>query len=134
MKAVVVKEVGVVEVKDIDEPEPEPDEIKVKIAYAGICGSDTERIDGSKDKPEHPKGAIGWPQKPTRMRNGLKKMGHEGSGTVVKIGKEVKGDFRVGQHVAMNFISTCGACYHCANGMPHFCDRPDIFDGLMGDR
>jgi len=32
MKAVVVKEVGMLEVQDVPEPEPNPDEIKVKIA------------------------------------------------------------------------------------------------------
>ena len=133
MKAVLVKEVGVVEVQDIPEPEPEPDQIKVKIAYAGICGSDSERIVGSKDVQERPMGTIGWPQKNSPMFEGIKKMGHEGSGTIVKIGKEVRGNFKVGQHVAMNFISTCGTCYHCVNGMVHFCERPIIFDGLMAE-
>ena len=32
MKAVVLKEIGVIEVQDVPEPEPEPDQIKVKIA------------------------------------------------------------------------------------------------------
>ena len=40
MKAVIFKELGVIEVQDVPEPEPAPDQIKVKIAYAGICGSD----------------------------------------------------------------------------------------------
>ena len=133
MKAVVVRDTGIVEIKDIIEPEPAYDEIKVKIAYAGICGSDSERIAGVKDKPERPKGAIGWFKEPIRMSNGIKKMGHEGSGTIVKIGKDVRGNFQIGQNVAMNFIGTCGACYHCANGMPHFCERPSIFDGLMAE-
>ena len=35
MKAVVLKEIGVIEVQDVPEPEPEEDQIKVKIAYAG---------------------------------------------------------------------------------------------------
>ena len=122
MKAVVVKEVGVLEVQDVPEPEPEPDQIKVKIAYAGICGSDPKIVD-RKGARGHPEGAIGWPQKTTPMSEGIKIMGHEASGTIVKIGKDIKGDFKVGQRVAMNFRSTCGACYYCLNGMEHFCER-----------
>ena len=133
MKAVVVKEVGVLAIKDVPEPEPEPDQIKVKIAYAGICGSDSERITRSKDQPGRPEGAIGWPQKITPMPKSIKRMGHEASGTIVKIGKDVQGNFNVGQHVAMNFINTCGGCYSCTNGRVHFCERPIIFDGLMAE-
>ena len=62
MKAVVVKEVGVLEVQDVPEPEPEPDEIKVKIAYAGICGTDPKIVEGTVGAA-HPEGAIGRPQK-----------------------------------------------------------------------
>ena len=39
MKAVVVKQAGVLEVQDVPEPEPAPDEIKVKIAYAGYAAA-----------------------------------------------------------------------------------------------
>ena len=56
MKAVVLKEVGVLEVQDV--PEPTPDQIKVKIAYAGICGSDPKAVD-RKEARGHLNGAIG---------------------------------------------------------------------------
>jgi len=62
MKAVVLKEIGVIEVQDVPEPEPEPDQIKVKIAYAGICGSDPKIIAGL-NKPAYREGAIGGPLK-----------------------------------------------------------------------
>src|SRR5208283_3163906 len=94
---------------------------------------DPERITRSIDIRRRPEGGIGWPQKTAPMQNGIRRLGHEGSGTIVKIGKDVKGNFKVGQWVAMNFINTCGACYHCANGMVHFCERPIIFDGLMAE-
>jgi len=52
MKAVIFKELGVIEVQDVPEPEPTNDQIKVKIAYAGICGSDPIIvIGGSKNFP-----------------------------------------------------------------------------------
>ena len=71
MKAVVVKEVGVLEVQDVLEPEPEPDQIKVKIAYAGICGSDPKIVDGT-SMPKPQVGAIGWPEKTDLMPKGVR--------------------------------------------------------------
>lgn len=132
MKAAVVKEVGVLEVQDVPEPEPEPDQIKVKVAYAGICGSDPKVID-RKGTRGHLKGSIGWPQKTTPVSEGTKILGHEASGTIVKIGKKVKGNFKVGQRVALNFRNACGACYYCVNGMEHFCERVTMFRGLMAE-
>ena len=132
MKAVVIKSVGVLEVQDVPEPECGPDEIKVKIAYAGICGTDPKIVDGTVGAA-FPEGAIGGPLKTTPMREGVKILGHEASGTIVKIGKDIKGDFKVGQHVAMNFRNTCGACYYCDNEMEHFCERVTPFTGVMAE-
>ena len=132
MKAVVIKDVGIVGVQDVPEPEPGPDEIKVKIAYAGICGSDPKIIESTGVHASQ-EGAIGWPQKPFPRPEGIRFIGHEASGTIVKIGKDVKGDFKVGQHVAMNFRVSCGACYYCTNGMEHFCARLTMFMGLMAE-
>ena len=142
MKAVVVKEVGMLEVQDVPEPEPNPDEIKVKIAYAGICGTDPLILDGEIAKSSRQDGAIGRPKtgNPKRdnimgreMRNGVRILGHEASGTIVKIGSEIRGDFKVGQHVAMNYKSTCGSCYYCTNGMAHFCERLGPLSGVMAE-
>ena len=120
MKAIVLKGKGVIEYQDVPEPECAPDEIKVKIAYAGICGSDPKIIEGA--APVIPDGAIGRNQKFTGMLSDkLPVLGHEASGTIVQIGKNIKGDFKVGQHVAMNFRRACGGCYYCSNGMEHFC-------------
>jgi (R,R)-butanediol dehydrogenase/meso-butanediol dehydrogenase/diacetyl reductase/L-iditol 2-dehydrogenase len=132
MKAAVVQKPGVLEVQDVPEPEPGPDEIKVKIAYAGICGSDHKILEGSLGSA-HPEGAIGGPLKVLPMRDGAKILGHEASGTIVKIGKDIKGDFKVGQHVAMNFRSACGACYYCTNGMENYCERVKSFTGDMAE-
>jgi (R,R)-butanediol dehydrogenase/meso-butanediol dehydrogenase/diacetyl reductase/L-iditol 2-dehydrogenase len=67
------------------------------------------------------------------MRPGVKILGHEASGTVVEIGKDVKGDFKIGQKVAMNFRKTCGGCYYCQNKMEHFCERVTPFVGVMAE-
>ena len=132
MKAVVVQKPGMLEVQDVPEPEPSSEEIKVKIAYAGICGSDHKILEGSLGSA-HPEGAIGDLLKVLPMRDGPKILGHEASGTIVKIGKDIKGDFKVGQHVAMNFRSACGECYYCTNGMENYCERVKSFTGDMAE-
>jgi 2-desacetyl-2-hydroxyethyl bacteriochlorophyllide A dehydrogenase len=132
MKAVVLKEVGIIEVQDVPEPEPAPDQSKVKIAYAGICGSDPKIIAGL-NRPVNREGAIGGPLKTTPPRPGVRIMGHEASGTILKLGKDVRGNFHIGQKVAMDFRSTCGSCYYCANKMAHFCERVVNFSGVMAE-
>ena len=132
MRAAVIKAPGVLEVQNIPEPVCEPDEIKVKIAYAGICGSDPKILEGTVGAA-FPAGAIGGPLAVTPMRPGVKILGHEASGTIVEIGKDVKGDFKIGQKVAMNFRKTCGGCYYCQNKMEHFCERVTPFDGVMAE-
>ncbi len=143
MKAVVVKEVGVLEIQDVPEPDCKPDEIKVKIAYAGICGTDSIILKGQIAGPP-PEGVVSRPQKPGivpddvkmmghEMREGLRIIGHEASGTIVQIGKDIKGDFKIGQHVAMNYKSVCGACHYCTDMMANFCERTAPFSGAMAE-
>ena len=132
MKAAVIKGPGVLEVQEIPEPVCEPDEIKVKIAYAGICGSDPKILAGTVGAA-FPAGAVGGPLAVTPRREGVWILGHEASGTIVQIGKDVKGNFKIGQHVAMNFRKTCGGCYYCQNKMEHFCLRVTPFVGVMAE-
>jgi (R,R)-butanediol dehydrogenase/meso-butanediol dehydrogenase/diacetyl reductase/L-iditol 2-dehydrogenase len=67
------------------------------------------------------------------MRNGLRILGHEASGTIVEIGKDIKGNFKIGQPVAMNFRSACGMCYYCTKGMAQFCERRFPISGAMAE-
>ena len=119
MKAAVLKEIGVLEVQDVPEPKTALDQIKVKIAYSGICGTDPEIVEGRFVPPKPPLGP--------------NILGHEASGTIVEIGKDIKGDFKIGQKVAMNFRSSCGACYYCTNKMEHFCERMSPASGAMAE-
>jgi (R,R)-butanediol dehydrogenase/meso-butanediol dehydrogenase/diacetyl reductase/L-iditol 2-dehydrogenase len=119
VKAAVLKEVGVLEVQDVPEPETAPDQIKVKIVYSGICGTDPEIVEGRFVPPKPPLGP--------------NIVGHEASGTIVEIGKDIQGTFKIGQKVAMNFRSSCGACYYCTNKMEHFCERMSPASGAMAE-
>jgi (R,R)-butanediol dehydrogenase/meso-butanediol dehydrogenase/diacetyl reductase/L-iditol 2-dehydrogenase len=67
------------------------------------------------------------------MRDGLKILGHEASGTIVEIGKDIKGNFKIGQPVAMNFRSACGVCYYCTKSMAQFCERRFPISGAMAE-
>jgi 2-desacetyl-2-hydroxyethyl bacteriochlorophyllide A dehydrogenase len=119
MKAAVLEKPGVLKVQDIPEPETAPDQIKVKIAYAGICGTDPEIVEGRFIPP--------------KLAPGPNIVGHEASGTIVEIGKDIRGNFKVGQRVAMNFRSSCGACYYCTNRMEHFCEMVTPNTGAMAE-
>ncbi len=79
MKAAVFKEKGLLVVEDVRDPEPKEDEVLLKVSYCAICGSDLHRYHYGMMSP----GTI---------------MGHEYSGTIVGVGKNVKG-FKVGDRV-----------------------------------
>jgi 2-desacetyl-2-hydroxyethyl bacteriochlorophyllide A dehydrogenase len=118
MKAAIMAEPRVIKVQDVPEPQMDPEDIKVKIAYCGICGSELHMFD-----PAFAAGMGKAQQKPSMPRPGVRIMGHESSGTIVEIGTNCHQGYKVGQKVAMNFRSPCGACYYCRTGKEHFCDH-----------
>ncbi|KAA1248309.1 NAD(P)-dependent alcohol dehydrogenase [Mycobacterium simiae] len=121
ISAAVVPEVGApFTLTEVDLQDPAPDEVLIEIAGAGICHTDI---------------AVQHGQLPFPLPGVL---GHEGSGTVVRLGAGVK-SLAVGDQVALSFNS-CGACPTCATGEPAYCYdflgynfggvRPDGSSGL----
>src|SRR4030042_37965 len=110
MKAAVMRGIGNIAMEEYPDPETGPDQIKVKIAYCGLCGTDPENLEGR------------FGLVPPEAYKQPRVIGHEASGTISEVGKNIKA-YKVGQRVAMNFGSSCGACYHCRNKMEHFCRR-----------
>src|SRR5260370_35547312 len=99
--AAVVREPGAnftLEAVELDEPRP--DEILVRIAAVGICHTDLVARDGVM---------------PLSMPAVL---GHEGAGTVEKVGSAVTKVAR-GDRVAITF--SCGSCDRCRSGDPAYC-------------
>jgi len=94
---------GFIEVKEVAVPEYSSNEVLIKVKAAGICGSD---IHIWHDK------MLYWP--PVIM-------GHEFSGEIVEVGRNVthwkKGD-RV---VAEPHTRACGVCYLCRSGNIQIC-------------
>lgn len=90
----------------MDRPIPEvkePNDAIVRISKTTICGTDLHILKG--DVPTCSPGRI---------------LGHEGTGTVEKIGAGVTA-FRPGDRVLISCISACGRCEYCRRGMYSHC-------------
>lgn len=132
MKAAVLRGINDLAVQEVDEPTIAPDQIKVKIAYCGICGSDVHMVEGKMGFGNRPEWMIG--KAPIGFRMAYPRvMGHEASGTIAEIGKDVKGDFKIGQRVAMDFKAYCGACWYCNNMMQGSCLNRKSTTGSMAE-
>jgi L-iditol 2-dehydrogenase len=82
---------------DIKDSECQDDQVKIKVKYSGICGSDIHTYKGEYNK-NHKVPLI---------------LGHEFSGEVVKIGKDVHG-IRIGEQVTSETtFYICGHCCYC---------------------
>jgi (R,R)-butanediol dehydrogenase/meso-butanediol dehydrogenase/diacetyl reductase len=106
-------------------PAPGPGEVKIKVHQTGICGSDLHEYDA---------GPIFIPTKEAHPLTGRKApliLGHEFSGEIVEIGKEVK-NFKVGDRVAPDAAQHCGQCYMCRVNRYSVCEKL-AFTGLMAD-
>ncbi|HUX04991.1 MAG TPA: NDMA-dependent alcohol dehydrogenase [Acidimicrobiales bacterium] len=117
VKATVVSELhGPWRTELIEIDEPHAGEVKVKMAFAGMCHSD-----------EHLRtGDIAQDPAVLELISGRDTMfpiigGHEGSGVVEAVGEGVT-DVKVGDHVALSFVPSCGKCQFCASGRQYLCD------------
>lgn len=102
MQAIVFPSAEAMEVARVDDPECPPDEVIVQIAQCGICGTDVHIF--------HNEYMSEFPLIP----------GHEFSGKVVEIGRDVT-DVRVGDRVAVDPNLYCGHCDYCRNEQANHC-------------
>ncbi len=102
MKAALLKGPGEVILEEIPVPEISGGEVLVEVKWCGICGSDTASYRN-----------IELIQPGTYL-------GHEFSGFLAKVGKNVKG-WKVGDRVVCNELYECGECYACKHGFPSAC-------------
>ena len=102
MQAVVFPEPESIQVEQVPDPACERDEVIVQVAASGLCGTDLHiyRNEYMSDFPVIP--------------------GHEFSGVVVEVGKEVT-DFRPGDRVTVDPNLYCGHCYFCRNEQANHC-------------
>lgn len=107
-----------IDILQLPVPEINDDEVLVKVEQTGICGTDVHEYKGD------PFGYI-----PIEL-------GHEGTGTIVKLGKNVTKDFygkplKVGDKIVTG-LKPCGSCNTCKYDPEHIhlCPSGEIF-GLM---
>lgn len=95
--------------------DPAPDEVVLEVAGVGLCHTDLAVQHGHLPFPLP--GVVG----------------HEGSGTVVAVGSDVR-KVGVADRVAVTFNS-CGTCTQCANGKSSYCVEfmPRNFSGARPD-
>src|ERR1700722_2016017 len=93
----------------------EPTDAVVKILKTTICGTDLHIMKG--DLPEVADGRI---------------IGHEGVGIVEEVGNSVS-NFKVGDHVIISCVTSCGKCENCKKGMYSHCADGGWILGYMID-
>ena len=91
--------------KNLPKPMINPNQILIKVGVCGICGSDINMYEMDID------GYIGFS---SQCRFPII-IGHEFSGEVVKIGKNIE-RFKIGDLVTAETIRWCGTCDNCRKG------------------
>ena len=89
-------------VQELDLAPPGPNEVLVRLRATGVCHSDFNAIDGTAE---------------TRCPAVL---GHEGAGVVEAVGPATT-RVAVGDHVALSWAPSCGACAECLRDLPQLC-------------
>lgn len=110
MKAAVIVEPGLIQILDVEKPIPGSKEVLAKVKYCGICGTDIAILTGEISFVKN--GLIKYPVR----------IGHEWSGIVVEIGKDVK-DFQIGDAVVGDNGVACGECKPCMLGDYSLCEN-----------
>jgi alcohol dehydrogenase len=106
MKALVYQGPGKIQLDEKPKPTIQvPTDAIVKVLKTTICGTDLHIMKG--DLPAVTSGRI---------------LGHEGVGVVDQIGANVS-SFKIGDHVIISCISSCGRCTNCKKGMYSHCEN-----------
>ncbi len=113
MKAAVWHGRGDIRILDVPEPAVERDQVRIRVRWCGICGSDVH---------EYREGPMLIPKKshPLTGKTAPVILGHEFSGDVVEVGKEVE-RIAVGDRVTINCLLYCGTCAYCRRGEYNMC-------------
>lgn len=103
MKAIEINKPGEIAIVERPIPEYKEHEVLIKVKAAGICGSDAHIYHGKNAFATYPR-----------------VVGHEFTGEIVQVGSQVK-NVKVGDHVVVDPVSSCGHCYACRTGRHNVC-------------
>lgn len=112
MKALVYEGPKQLSWKEIDYLYPKENEVMIKVKSVGICGSDLH-------------GYLGL----TGRRTAPMVMGHEFSGQIIKVGRNVD-SCQVSDRVTAQPVIFCGECKFCKQGQTNVCTNKKFF-GVM---
>ncbi len=101
-------------IEDLPDPQIGPDDLLMQTRACGICGTDLHIQDGWGYTPELPF-----------------VMGHEPSGIVAEVGKDVT-QFHRGDRVIPNIFFSCGDCFYCRTNRETQCIRLGGILGVLG--
>ena len=104
MKALELSSDKTISLVEIDEPIIKDKEILINLGSCGICGSDLRNVFADSCKP-------------------TSKLGHEITGTIVKVGKSFNGRNYEGKRVFVNHHAPCNSCHYCIHGNETMCDK-----------
>jgi L-iditol 2-dehydrogenase len=99
-----------------ERPDPPlgPRDVRIAVRACGICGSELHAVLEAQE----------------RRRPGIV-MGHEFAGEVIEVGSQVSG-VRVGDRVAVQPLTHCGACELCCSGRPNACPNRTLYGMTWG--
>jgi 2-desacetyl-2-hydroxyethyl bacteriochlorophyllide A dehydrogenase len=104
MKAAIITGIGQISVESVPDPKCGDKEVILEVAAVGICGTDLHILQGEF--------APTLPIIP----------GHEFSGVIVEIGKDVVG-FKKGDKVSADPSLFCGECFYCKRARGNMCEQ-----------
>ena len=105
MKALTLESYNNFSYNDVPDPVYGDDDVLIRVNSCGICGSDIHGMDGSSGRRIPP--II---------------MGHEASGTIESVGKNVH-TWKSGDRVTFDSTIYCGKCDYCNNGQVNLCEN-----------
>ena len=111
MRALILREPGVLELGEVAPPTPAPDEVLLRVRMVGLCGSDLNSYRGKNPM-------VSYPRIP----------GHEISASVESVGAEVPESLPAGLNVTLSPYTACGKCASCLRSRPNACQ----FNQTMG--
>lgn len=106
MKALVVRAPMNYELEEVPVPEVPDGGFLLKVTACGLCGSDLRTL-----RSGHRRVTFPWT------------IGHEISGTVIKVGKRYEGRWKEGDLLAVGPVVYCGNCDFCIQGQYELCEN-----------
>jgi len=104
LKVVVINEPGIIKIENNPYPETvRSTEVRLNVKTAGICGSDIHIYKGTNPFVTYPR-----------------IIGHEFAGEIDTTGSDVR-EFKAGDHVVIDPVSSCGSCYACKSARQNVC-------------